>query len=68
MKQVLVVLVVIALMAGISALAALIVAFAYNQIMPPLFGWHPITIWQAYLAMVLLNIIGGLLFKKDDKK
>jgi hypothetical protein len=51
-------------MAGIAAFIALggwIVQQLWNWLLPPLFGWHELTFWQALGLLVLCRILfGGL--------
>ena len=49
---------------GIAAFAALggfVVRMLWNWLLPPLFGWHTLTFWQALALLALCRILfGGL--------
>jgi hypothetical protein len=48
-------------MAAFMAIGGLIVRELWNWLLPPLFGWHVITFWQALGLLVLSRILfGGL--------
>lgn len=48
-------------MALFIALGGAIVRWLWNWLTPPLFGWHPITFWQALAMLALCRILfGGL--------
>jgi hypothetical protein len=58
--EIAVAIVVFALLAGfISLLGALLLQWAWGFVAVPVFGAPPLTYWQAFAALVLLNIIGG---------
>ena len=43
------------------ALGGVIVRALWNWLLPPLFGWHPLTFWQALGLLALCRILfGGL--------
>jgi hypothetical protein len=43
------------------ALGGVIVGALWNWLLPPLFGWHPVTFWQALGLLALCRILfGGL--------
>jgi len=43
------------------AIGGEIVMHLWNWLLPPLFGWHPITLWQALGLLVLCRVLfGGL--------
>ena|SRR5579871_2274077 len=44
---------------GFIALGGLIVEQLWNRLLPPLFGWHGITFWQALGILVLCRILFG---------
>ena len=41
------------------ALGAVFVRFLWNWLLPPLFGWHQITFWQALALLALCRILFG---------
>ena len=48
-------------MAAFVALGGAIVRWLWNWLLPPMFGWHPITFWQAVGLLALCRILfGGL--------
>jgi hypothetical protein len=47
------------MMAGFSALFALVVRWLWNWLVPPIFGWHTITFWQALGLFLLSKILFG---------
>ena len=48
-------------MALFIALGGAIVRWLWNWLLPPLFGWHTITFWQAVAMLALCRILfGGL--------
>jgi len=48
-------------MAVFITVGGLIVRLLWNSLLPPLFGWHAITFWQALGLLVLCRILfGGL--------
>jgi hypothetical protein len=49
---------VLALVAFI-ALGGEVVRLLWNWLLPPLFGWHPITFWQALGLLALCRILFG---------
>jgi len=44
---------------GFIALGGVIVQQLWNRVLPPLFGWHEITFWQALGILVLCRILFG---------
>jgi len=43
------------------AIGGTVVMQLWNWLLPPLFGWHPVTFWQAVGLLVLCRILfGGL--------
>ena len=45
-----------------------IVMQLWNWLLPPLFGWHPVTFWQALGLLALCRILfGGLGFRGYDR-
>ena len=43
------------------AIGGIVVRELWNWLLPPLFGWHPITFWQAVAMLALCRILfGGL--------
>jgi hypothetical protein len=51
-------------MAAFVAIGGRIVERLWNWLLPPLFGWHTITFWQALGLLVLCRILfGGLGFR-----
>ncbi len=47
--------------AAFVALGGWIVQLLWNWLLPPLFGWHPVTFWQALGLLALCRILfGGL--------
>ena len=52
---------VIPVFVGFVALGGAVVRLLWNWLLPPLFGWHPITFWQALGLLALCRILfGGL--------
>ena len=48
-------------MAVFMAIGGLVVRLLWNWLLPPLFGWHVITFWQALGLLLLSRILfGGL--------
>lgn len=41
------------------ALGGALVLLLWNWLLPPLFGWHPITFWQALGILALCRILFG---------
>ena len=41
------------------ALGGAVVRQLWNWLLPPLFGWHPITFWQALALLALCRILFG---------
>ncbi len=51
----------IAGMAAFVALGGYAVMWLWNWLLPPLFGWHTVTFWQALALLALCRILfGGL--------
>ena len=46
-------------MAVLMALGAWVVSLLWNWLLPPLFGWHAITLWQALGLLVLCRLLFG---------
>ena len=46
-------------MAVFVTVGGLIVRLFWNSLLPPLFGWHAITFWQALGLLVLCRILFG---------
>lgn len=45
----------VALGAAISAISALVITWAWNAVIPAIFGLPHISFWQAFALMVLVN-------------
>ena len=46
-------------MAVFAAVGGLLVRWLWNWLTPPLFGWHPISFWQAIALLALSRILFG---------
>ena len=57
------------MMALIAAVVTLVTMNLWNWLLPPLFGWHAITFWQAVgilaLCRILFGRIGGRGFQRS---
>ena len=42
-----------------TAIGAWLVLLLWNWLLPPLFGFHPITFWQAFGVLILSRILFG---------
>jgi hypothetical protein len=43
----------------VSAIGGEIVRMLWNWLLPPLFGWHEVTFWQALGLLVLCRVLFG---------
>jgi len=57
------------LVALVGAIGGEIVKYLWNWLMPPLFGWHTVTFWQALGLLALCRILfGSHVFRNHSRR
>lgn len=58
---------VLLLIAGLSAIGALVLFLAWNAVVPPVFHGPEVTFWQAWAGTFLIGAVKGLFSVKINK-